>query len=555
MAAFMACAHAKFTGEVGVCLATSGPGAIHLLNGLYDAKMDHMPVVAIVGQTFRTAMGGEYQQEVDLTTLYKDVASEFIQVAMAPAQMRHLVDRAVRIAKAERLVTCLVIPKDLQEEPAVEEPPRKHGTAHSSTGFSYPRVLPTDDDLGKAAEILNSGQRVAMLVGAGALGAQNEVKRVAETLQAGVAKALLGRAVLPDTLPYVTGPIGLLGSKPSWDLMAECDTLLTIGSNFPYSEFLPRERTARGIQVDLDPRRLGLRYPYELNLVGEARETLQALLPLLKQKPRTRWIEAIERRVQDWWVDVDERSRTPAKPLNPQWDFWSLSPKLPDRAILASDCGTSTNWFGRNLKLREGMMASTSGNLATMGPGMPYAIAAKFAFPDRHVFAFVGDGAMQMNGNSALVTVMKYWKSWRDKRFTVLVLNNRDLNQVTWEMRAMTGDPKYDASQDLPDFPYAKYAELLGLKGIKVERPEQVPAAWDEAIAADRPCVLEAYVDPEVPTLPPHITIEEARAFSSAVLKGDPAAGSMIKQALENVFPGITNTVTGGGAGSGRGKG
>jgi pyruvate dehydrogenase (quinone) len=540
MAAFMACAHAKFTGEVGVCLATSGPGAIHLLNGLYDAKMDHMPVLAIVGQADRSAMGGEYQQEVDLVSLFKDVASEFIQVAMAPAQVRHLVDRALRIAKSERVVTCLVIPKDLQEDDAVEEPPRAHGTVHSSTSFSVPRVLPNDEDLRRAAEILNAGERVAMLVGAGALTAQEEVKKTAEVLQAGVAKALLGKACLPDALPYVTGAIGLLGTKPSWDMMNECDTLLTVGSNFPYSEFLPKEGAARGVQIDLDPRRLGIRYPYELNLVGDAKETLQALLPLLRHKPRGRWRETIERRIEDWWKVNEDRARTPATPLNPQWVFWCLSPKLPDGAIISSDSGTSANWYGRDLKFRDGMMGSLSGNLATMGCGMPYAIAAKFAYPDRHVFALVGDGAMQMNGNSALVTVKKYWEGWRDKRFTVLVLNNRDLNQVTWEMRAMSGDPRYPSSQGLPDFPYAKYAELLGLKGIRVERPEDVPSVWDEAIAADRPCVVEAYVDPEVPTLPPHISLKEAQAFASSVVRGDERTGGMIRQALENMFPGLT---------------
>jgi len=532
MAAFMACAHAKFTGQLGVCMATSGPGAVHLLNGLYDAKLDHHPVVAIVGQQARAGLGGNYQQEIDLQTLFKDVAHEYVEVAMVPAQIRHLVDRACRIALAERTVTALIIPNDVQEAEAVEQPPHKHGTVHSGPGYKPPRVLPADEDLDRAAEVLNAGGKVAMLVGQGALHASDEVEAVAELLGAGVAKALLGKAALPDDLPYVTGSIGLLGTKPSWTLMQECDTLLMVGSSFPYSEFLPEEGNARGVQIDLDGRMLGIRYPMEVNLVGDSAETLRALMPRLERKQDRSWREKIEGEVGEWWNLMEHRAQLSANPINPQLVFHELSKRLPDGAIVSSDSGSSANWYARDIKLRKGMMASLSGTLATMGPGVPYAIAAKFAHPHRPVLALVGDGAMQMNGINELITIAKYRHQWPDQRLVVLVLNNRDLNQVTWEQRAMSGDPKFEGSQDLPDFPYASYAELLGLKGIRVDSPDQVGEAWDQALAADRPVVYEAVTDPEVPPLPPHITLEQAKALSSALLSGDPAAGQIVKQSF-----------------------
>ncbi|KFI23655.1 thiamine pyrophosphate-requiring protein [Nitrosococcus oceani] len=535
MAAFMACAHAKFTGEVGVCLATSGPGAIHLLNGLYDAKLDHQPVVAIVGQQSRAALGGDYQQEVDLISLFKDVAHEYVHMCATPAQVRHLIDRAVRIAKTERTVTCLIFPNDVQELEAVEKPPRAHGTLHSSTGYTVPRVIPHQQDLQQAAEVLNRGKKVAILVGAGALGATDEVIQVAELLGAGVAKALLGKGALPDELPFVTGAIGLLGTKPSWELMDGCDTLLMIGSSFPYSEFLPEEGQARGVQIDLDGRMLGIRYPMEVNLVGDSAETLRALIPLLTRKTNRAWREKIEKDVAQWWQVLESRAMHDADPINPQRVFWELSSRLPDNCIISSDSGSAANWYARDLKIRRGMMCSLSGGLATMGPGVPYAIAAKFAFPDRVAIALVGDGAMQMNGNSELITAAKYWQQWQDPRLIVLVLNNRDLNQVTWEQRVMSGDPKFEGSQSLPDFPYARYAELLGFKGIRVDRPESIGPAWEEALAADRPVILEAYTDGNVPPLPPHIKLEQAKAYVSALLHRDPEAINIIKQSIKEI--------------------
>ncbi len=536
MCAFMACAHAKFTGQVGVCMATSGPGAIHLLNGLYDAKLDHQPVVAIVGQSPRAVLGGQYQQEVDLTSLFKDVASAYVEMITVPAQVRHVVDRALRIAISERTVTCIIVPGDVQELDAVEVPARAHGTIHSGFGYRAPRVIPTDTDLQHAAELLNAGKKVAIMVGAGALAAADEVIEVAELLAAGVAKALLGKAALPDALPFVTGSIGLLGTKPSWDMMMDCDTLLMVGSRFPYSEFLPKEGQARGLQIDIDPSMLSLRYPMEINLVGDSAATLRAMIPLLERKQDRSWRQSIEKNIAEWWQELEARALKPANPINPERMFWELSSRLPDNCILASDSGTSANWYARDLKIRRGMMASLSGCLASMGPGVPYVIAAKFAFPERIAIALVGDGAMQMNGNAELITIGDYWKEWADPRLVILVLNNRDLNQVTWEERVLNGDPKYDAAQHVPDFPYARYAELIGLKGIRVDRPEEIGAAWDAALNADRPCLIEAITDPDVPPLPPHITFKEATAFAESMLKGDADTAGIIKQSARQVL-------------------
>ncbi len=535
LSAFMATAHAKFTGEAGICLATSGPGAIHLLNGLYDARLDHAPVVAIVGQQARSAMGGHYQQEVDLISLFKDVCGEYVHQANSPAQVRHLIDRAMRIAKSERCPTCIIMPKDVQEMKAVETPPHAHGTVHSGVGFTTPRVLPTQDDLQRAAAVLNEGKKVAILIGAGALGAPDEVIQVAERLGAGVAKALLGRAALPDDLPFVTGSIGLLGTRPSYDMMMGCDTFLMIGSGFPYSEWLPEEGKARGVQIDIDGRMLSLRYPMEVNLVGDAKETLQALLPLLEHKKDRSWREEIEKNVARWWQVLEERAMMEAKPVNPQRVFWELSPKLPDQCILTADSGSSTNWFARDLKIRRGMMASLSGGLATMGPAVPYAIAAKYAYPDRPVIATVGDGAMEMNGINGLISIAHCWKKWQNPILMVLVLNNGDLNQVTWEMRAQDGDPKWQGSQSVPEFPFANYARMLGLKGIFVDSPDQLAAAFDEALSADRPCVVEVMTDPNVPPLPPHIQPKHMKAFISTLWQGDPETVSMLRQTVKDM--------------------
>jgi pyruvate dehydrogenase (quinone) len=541
LAAFMACAHAKFTGNPGVCLATSGPGAIHLLNGLYDAAMDHQPVVAIVGQQARTALGSDYQQEVDLISLFKDVAHHYVQMCSDPAQARHLVDRAMRIAVAERTVTCIIFPHDVQTMDAVESPDREHGTTFSGIGYSRPRVVPRDEDLRRAADVLNAGDKVAILAGAGAFYAGQELVEMAEKLGAGAAKALLGKAVLPDDLPWVTGSIGLLGTEPSDWMMKNCDTLFMIGSSFPYSEWLPKEGKARGVQIDVKPRMLDLRFPMEVSLHGDSKDTLRALLPLIKHKQDRSWRDSIAKRVSDWWSTLEKRAMMSADPLNPQRVFWELSPRLPENCILTADSGSAANWWARDLKIRPGMMASLSGNLATMGPAVPYAVAAKFVHPDRPVIAAVGDGAMQMNGLNALITAAKYWQEWQDPRFIVLVLNNRDLNQVTWEQRVMAGDPKFEASQNVPDFAYADYARMLGFEGILMKSPDDVVPGWERALAATRPVVVEAYTDPEVPPLPPHITFEQARKYWAAMLRGDPHRWRAIKQSVKDLWGGISS--------------
>ncbi len=540
MAAFMASAYAKFTGELGVCIATSGPGASHLVTGLYDARLDHMPVLAIAGQQARTALGAHYQQEIDLLSLFKDVAGEFVQQASAPSQVRHLVDRAIRSALGARRVTAIILPNDLQEE-AYEEPPRAHGAVHSGVGFSAPAVVPAALDLQRAAEVLNAGRKVALLVGAGALHATEAVIAVADRLGAGAAKALLGKASLPDDLPWVTGSIGLLGTKPSYDMMLECDTLLMIGSGFPYSEFLPKEGQARGVQIDIAPDMLSVRYPMEVNLVGDARLTLEALLPLLTAKTDDSWRKRIAGKNEDWTKVLEHRAMQSANPVNPQRVVWELSPRLPDRAIVTCNSGSCANWYARDLKIRRGMMASLSGGLASMGAAAPYAIAAKFAHPDRPVVALVGDGAMQMNNMAELITVAKYWREWSNPRWVICVFNNEDLNQVTWEQRVMNGDPKFEASQRIPNVPYHRFAELIGLKGIYVDNPDRLGAAWDEALASDIPVVLEVKTDPETPPLPPHITFDQAMKMGKALWKGDPDESGVIvgaaKQVLSSLIP------------------
>jgi pyruvate dehydrogenase (quinone) len=484
-------------------------------------------VVAIVGQQVRSALGGHFQQEVDLLSLFKDVASDFVQVCTAPDQARHLIDRAVRIACARRSVTTLICPNDVQEADAVEVPEHAHGTIHSGVDFTWPQVVPSEKDLERAAEMLNRGGKIAILIGSGARNAAAEVMEVAERLRGGVAKALLGKDVLPDDLPYVTGQIGLLGTKASYTLMQECDTLLMIGSTFPYSEFLPKEGQARGVQIDIDPTMLSLRYPMDVALVGDAGATLRALLP---RRENGRWRETIEKSVRETWHDEEEKARLPATPLNPELMFWELSEHLPEAAMVTVDTGMSTTFVARALKFRQGMKMAVSGTLATMGPAIPYATAAKFAFPNRPVFAFVGDGAMQMLGLNALVTASKYWKRWADPRFIVAVLNNRDLNMVSWELRALGGSPKIPQTQDVPDFDYAAYARLLGFTGLTVSRTDDVVPVWQEALAARQPVVIDVQADPNVIALPPHTTLEQSKNFFEALAKGDPDRRAILRQ-------------------------
>ncbi|WP_369367822.1 thiamine pyrophosphate-requiring protein [Streptomyces sp. CG4] len=529
MSAFEAVGYAKFSGRVGVCAATSGPGAIHLLNGLYDAKLDHVPVVAIVGQTNRSAMGGSYQQEVDLISLYKDVASDFCEMVTVPEQLPNVLDRALRTAMARRSVTALIVPADVQE---LDYSPPEHAfkMVPSSLGMPHSTAVPDDDDLQRAADVLNSGGKTAVLIGQGARGARTEVTEVAERLGAGVAKALLGKDTLDDDLPYVTGAIGLLGTRPSYEMMRDCDTLLVIGSSFPYTQFLPEFGQARAVQIDIDPHMVGLRYPFEVNLVGDAARTLRRLLPLLEQTEDRTWQKTIEDNVARWWEVMERRATVEADPVNPEYVTHALSGLLPDDVILSSDSGSAANWYARHLKLRGAMRGSLSGTLATMGPGVPYAIGAKFAHGDRPAIALVGDGAMQMNGMAELITVAKYWRDWADPRLIVAVFNNRDLNQVTWEMRAMEGAPQFLPSQSIPDVGYADFARSLGLAGMRIEKPDGVTGAWEAALAADRPGVLDFVTDPAVPPIPPHATLDQIEAAAASVLKGDSDRAAMIRQ-------------------------
>ncbi|MFP4144345.1 MAG: thiamine pyrophosphate-requiring protein [Phycisphaeraceae bacterium] len=536
IAAFAACAHAKFTGKVGVCMATSGPGAIHLLNGLYDAKKDHVPVVAIVGQQPRMALGSDFQQEVDLGSLFKDVASDYVAQAAVPLNIRTMVDQAMRVAMAGKTVTCVIVPHDLQKQDAQITPPRKHGATLTGVGYRPPRIVPEEADLDAAAAVLNQGKRVSILIGAGAREAADEVMGLADKLGCGVAKALLGKDVIDDDLPYCTGAIGLLGTRPSWDMMMGCDALLLIGTSFPYSEFLPREGQARCVQIDIKPKNLSLRYPAEVPLHGDAKSTLQALLPKLKFKQDRSWREQIEEGVRDWWDKLEDRAYQSARPINPQRVCWELSSRLPDTAVVTADSGSAANWYARDLKLKRGMRGTLSGGLATMCPGVPYALAAKFAWPERPAIALVGDGAMQMLGNAAMIDVAEHWEEWIDKRLVICVFNNHDLNQVTWEQRVMDGNPRFEASQNIRPFNYAQYAEQLGYRGIRVEDPDHLGPAWEEALAADQPVVVDAVTDPDVPPIPPHITFEQARSYLESMAKGDPDTMGMVKQSFQDTM-------------------
>ncbi|NIJ12062.1 pyruvate dehydrogenase (quinone) [Saccharomonospora amisosensis] len=530
MSALQAVGYAKFSGKVGVCLATSGPGAIHLLNGLYDAKLDHVPVVAIVGQTARSAMGGSYQQEVDLQALFKDVASEYLVEVNVAEQLPNALDRAVRTAQSRRAPTVMIIPADLQEEPY--QPPRHEFKHVPSSEPSSARaiVTPAEDELARAADVLNEGSRVAILAGQGARNAAEELRQVAEVTGAGVAKALLGKDVLPDDLPYVTGSIGLLGTRPSYELMRDCDTLLIVGSNLPYSQFLPDFGSARAVQIDIDGSMIGMRYPTEVNLVGEAKSTLRSLLPLLRRKSDTAWRSTVEGNVDSWWRTMEQQAMLDAEPVNPIRVVHELSARAPHDAVFTADSGSSTNWYARNLRMRGRMRGSLSGTLATMGAGVPYAIGAKFAFPQRPVIALVGDGAMQMNGMAELITAARYRELWQDPRLVVCVFSNGDLNQVTWELRALGGAPKFEESQSLPVVSYADFARAVGLEGVAVSDPADLGAAWDRVLAADRPAVLDVRCDPEVPPIPPHATFEQVKSTTEALLKGDPNAWHILVQ-------------------------
>src|SRR5438270_2050291 len=505
MAAFMACAHSKFTGEIGVCMATSGPGAVHLINGLYDAKLDHQPVLAIVGQQKRTTVGAHYQQEIDLQVLFKDVGG-VVSTVMEPASARHVIDRAIKSAYEERRPAVVIVPEDVAEE-EYSGPPREHGAVFTSVGWNRPHMVPDDSLLRQAAEILNAGEKVAILIGAGARGAAPEVIEVADRLGAGVVQALLCKYSLPDTLQFVTGSIVLPGTEPSEKMMNKCDTLLMVGTSFPYAEWLPKPGQAKCVEIDIDGSLIGVRYPNDVSLVGDAKDTLGALLPLLTRKTDRWWREDIEEEIRVWWRILDDRAQQDGDPINPERVFWELNKRLPDNVIMTSDSGSSTNWYARQCFMREGMRGSLSGTLATMCPGVPYAISAKFAHPDRPVIGFTGDGAFQMLGMNELLTVKHYLPQLMAQNKTLIfsVLVNNDLNQVSMDQRVLSGAPKNQETHTLPYMPAAQFAESLGFTGIKVTTPDEVGSAWDRALAADGPVLLEFHTDPDIACLPPHV--------------------------------------------------
>ena len=528
LAAFMACAHAKFSGEVGVCLASSGPGAIHLLNGLYDARLDRQPVLALVGQQRRAGA-----PEVDLAALFDDLAHERVHVATTPQQLPQLLDRAMLAARDERTVCCLVVPSEVQEMPAFEAVQAAPLEGIGPIGRS---VVPADAELRRAAEILNLGARVALLVGAGALHASDEIIAVAERLGAGVAKSLAGKAAVPDDLPYVTGTVGLLGSKPSWDLMERCDTLLMIGAGQSYAEFLAAEGQARGVQIDSDPRLLSP--GMEVGLVGDSKATLAALLPWLEHKPERRFRQQIERDVVRWWQVLGARAMAEAEPINPERVFSELSPRLPENCILTCDAGSCAQWFARDLRLRRGMSAALSGGQSRIGSALPYAIAAKYAQPQRPVIALLGDGAMQMNGINSLITISQLWHEWANPRLTIMVLNNGESNDAGWEQRVLEGKPLAEAPAQ-PEFPYAAYAELIGLRGLRVDHAEAVAPAWAAALGSDIPTLLEMVTDPRVAPLPPQVAPQQARAYLAALRHGDNAALGVVRSTARDWWDGL----------------
>ncbi|WP_328470579.1 thiamine pyrophosphate-requiring protein [Actinoplanes sp. NBC_00393] len=512
-AAFMAVGHAKYTGGVGVCMATQGPGAVHLLNGLYDAKLDSKPVVAIVGQQLSTVLGSSYQQEIDLVRLFGDVCAQFVQAAHTAEQVPMLLDRAFRTALATRSPTCVILPHDVQSEPAPDPGAHEHGVLATSPGLRPARLVPRQQDLQEAAELLGSGERVAIMVGQGAYGAQQEIVELANRLGAGVTASLLGKPVLDENLPFHTGVMGHLGTTASAELMRHCDTLLLIGTNDPWTEFYPAPGQARAVQIDVDGRRLGVRYPVEVPLLGDAAETVRELLSLVPARPRGAWAARVEEWVQRWRLISAARAAADAEPVNPQLVVRSLTDRLPEDAQVAVDVGSVVYWYARHLRLPRGVPAHLSSTLASMGCGIPYGLAAKLAAPQRPVVVLAGDGAMQMAGLAELVTVAARWRDWADPRFVICVLNNRDLAEVSWEQRESESEPRFATSQDLPDVPYAAYAELLGLRGVRITDPGELAGAWDTALTADRPVLIEAVVDPAIPLLPPGQPYEKVKAM------------------------------------------
>jgi pyruvate dehydrogenase (quinone)/pyruvate oxidase len=530
-AAFMACAYAKYTGRLGCCLATSGPGGIHLLNGLYDAKMDQAPVLAITGQTYSDLKGSKFQQEVNMTLLFEDV-SVYNQEVINPEQVAMLADAACRHALNNRGVAHITFPVDYQEKEPSGERTMHKVEGHTSSRWSSPVAVPPEDELRLAAFILNEARRPVILVGQGALGATNEVLELADKLGAPVVKALLGKAVVPDDHPLTTGGLGLLGTSPSQEAMEQADALLIVGSSFPYMEYLPKPDQARGVQIDDKPDRIGLRFPVAVGLVGDARTTVAALSRFVERKEDRSFLEQAQAGMKEWWGLMRTRALKDDVPIKPQRVAWELSELAADDAIISTDSGTITTWIARQFKIRGNQKFSCSGTLATMACGLPYAIAAKIAFPERQSIAFVGDGGFTML-MCEFLTAVKY-----NLPIVVVIIKNNTLGQIKWEQIVFLGNPEYGCELHNPDF--AKYAEACGGLGFTVERPEEIRPTLERALASGRPSVVEVVVDPFEPPMPPKISPEQALHFAEALTKGQPAGGrialTLFRDKLSELF-------------------
>jgi pyruvate dehydrogenase (quinone) len=523
-AAFMACGYAKYTGRLGVCLATSGPGGIHLLNGLYDAKLDKQPVLAITGLQFHDLIGTHTQQDVALDKLFMDVCV-YDERIMGPNHVENVTDLACRTALAYKGVSHITIPVDFQEQEVKSLRRSKRNVPHH-TSNTYTRMpqLPPSPDLERAADLLNRGKKVTILAGRGAIGAREELEQIAEMLGAPIVKALLGRCAVPDDSPYTTGTIGLLGTKPSQEAMEDCDTLLIVGSAFPYIEFLPKPDQAKGVQIDFDPKQIGLRFPVEVGLVGDSRQTLQALVPLLKPKSDKRFLQQAQAGMKDWWELMEKRATRRDKPMKPQVVAWELGKRLRNDAIVSCDSGTIATWWARQIRVKEGQMHSLSGNLATMAPGLPYTLAAQIAFPERQCIAFVGDGGFSML-MADFVTAVKY-----QLPIKVVIIKNNDLGQIKWEQMVFLGNPEYGI--DLHPIDFAAFAHACGGVGFSVDDPANCGSAVEEFLNAPGPAVLQAIVDPLEPPLPPKVTAEQALHFAESLARGEPDGGKIMRNAI-----------------------
>ena len=528
----MATAHAKFTGEVGVCIATSSPGAFHMLNGLYDAQMDNQPVVAIIGQQGLNAMGTFNQQESNLERALADVAV-YVQTIVSPEQAQAVVDTAFRTARVRLGPAVIILPHDVQGMTMPELAPANWVSRSSAVAPSI-SIVPPESEIVKAAAIINAGSKVTFIVGHGANGATDEVLTAAELCGAGLITALRGKQVVPSDVPYHSQQLGLLGSLPSFHQMSGCDTLVFLGTNYPYSQFLPESGQARAIQVDLKPEQMGLRYPTELNLWGDVKATLTALIPHLDQKTELSWQNTVADEMVEWENEMEAQAMLNYKDgVNPRRVYHELNKRLPADAIVTADAGSTADWYGHHIRLRRGMLGDLSGRLATMLAAMPYAVAAKFAYSDRPVICTIGDGAFQMLGMNELITIKKYMKEWENPQLIIMVLHNNDLTQVSWEMRTEDANPVWSTSQDVESVDYAGWAELLGFTGIRVTSDDEVEAAWDAAFANRGITLIDAYTSKNVPPLPAHITFEFAKNTGEALLKGDPDGMDVIRDSAK----------------------